>query len=32
MATEYTWSFPDFETDSNNKVKVIHWRLEAVDG
>ena len=30
--TEYTWSFPNFETDADNKVKTIHWRLTAVDG
>ena len=32
MATEYTWSFPNFETDSDNKVKTIHWAMNAVDG
>ena len=32
MTTEYTWSFPNFEVDADNKVKVIHWRLDAVDG
>lgn len=32
MAIEYTWSFPNFETDNDNKVKVIHWKLDAVDG
>jgi len=32
MATTYTWSFPSFETDSENKVKNIHWRYTAVDG
>ncbi len=32
MATEYTWSFPNFEVDADNTVKVIHWRLDAVDG
>ena len=32
MATEYNWSFPNFETDSDNKVKTIHWSLNAVDG
>ena len=32
MATTYTWSFPSFETDSENKVKTIHWRYTAVDG
>ena len=29
---EYTWSFPNFECDSENKVKTIHWRYTAVDG
>ena len=32
MATEYTWSFPNFETNSDNKVKTVHWSLNAVDG
>ena len=32
MATTYEWSFPNFETDENNKVSVIHWRMTAVDG
>ena len=32
MATEYTWPFSDFEVDADNKVKVIHWRFNAVDG
>ena len=32
MAITYEWSFPNFETDQDNKVKVIHWRLTAVDG
>jgi|TARA_R100001440_G_scaffold5477_1_gene11668 hypothetical protein len=32
MSTTYTWSFPSFETDSENKVKNIHWRYTAVDG
>ena len=31
MATTYEWSFPNFETDTDNKVKVIHWRLTATD-
>ena len=31
MAT-YKWSFDNFETDENNKVKVIHWRMTATDG
>jgi hypothetical protein len=32
MAITYEWSFPNFETDADNKVKVIHWRYTAVDG
>jgi len=32
MAITYEWSFPSFETDSDNKVKNIHWRYTAVDG
>ncbi len=32
MAITNTWSFPNFETDSENKVKTIHWRYTAVDG
>ena len=28
----YEWSFPNFECDSENKVKTIHWRYTAVDG
>ena len=32
MATTYEWSFPNFETDADNKVKTIHWRMTAVDG
>ena len=32
MATEYTWSFPNFDVDSENKVKTIHWSYDAVDG
>ncbi len=32
MATQYNWSFDNFETDADNKVKVIHWRYTAVDG
>ena len=28
----YEWSFPNFEVDSDNKVKTIHWRYTAVDG
>ena len=29
---EYTWSFTNFECDSENVVKTIHWRYTAVDG
>ena len=29
---EYTCSFPNFETNSDNIVKTIHWRYTAVDG
>ena len=29
MATEYTWTFPNFETDADDKVKTIHWSLNA---
>jgi len=29
---EYIWSFPNFETNSENVVKTIHWRYTAVDG
>lgn len=32
MATTYEWSFPNFETDADDKVKNIHWRYTAVDG
>ena len=31
MAITYEWSFPSFETDSENKVKNIHWRYSATD-
>ena len=31
MATQYEWSFPNFETDADNNVKTIHWRYTAVD-
>ncbi len=31
MATTYEWSFPSFETDSENKVKNIHWRYTATE-
>ena len=29
---EFNWSFPNFEVDSENKVKTIHWRYTAIDG
>jgi hypothetical protein len=32
MAITYEWSFPNFETNSENVVKTIHWRYTAVDG
>ena len=32
MSTTYEWSFPNFECDSSNVVKTIHWRYTAVDG
>jgi len=32
MAITYEWSFPNFECDSENVVKTIHWRYTAVDG
>ena len=32
MAITYEWSFPNFETNSENAVKTIHWRYTAVDG
>ena len=31
MAITYEWSFPKFETNSENVVKTIHWRYTAVD-
>jgi hypothetical protein len=27
--TTYEWSFPNFETNSENVVKTIHWRYTA---
>ena len=27
----YEWSFPNFETNSENVVKTIHWRYTATD-
>ena len=32
MAINFEWSFPNFEVDSSNAVKTIHWRYTAVDG
>jgi hypothetical protein len=32
MAITYEWSFPNFECNSENVVKTIHWRYTAVDG
>jgi hypothetical protein len=32
MAITYEWSFPNFECDSENKVKTIHWSYTAVEG
>jgi len=29
MAITYEWSFPNFECDSSNVVKTIHWRYTA---
>jgi hypothetical protein len=31
MAITYEWSFPNFECDSEDKVKTIHWRYTATD-
>ncbi len=31
MAITYEWSFPNFETDSENVVKTIHWRYTATE-
>ena len=28
---QYIWSFPNFETDADNKVKTIHWRYTATE-
>ena len=32
MAITYEWSFPNFEVNSSNEVKTIHWRYTATDG
>ena len=29
---EFNWSFPNFEVNSSNEVKTIHWRYTATDG
>jgi len=31
MAITYEWSFPNFECDSENVVKTIHWRYTATE-
>jgi len=31
MAITYEWSFSNFECDSSNVVKTIHWRYTATD-
>ena len=31
MAITYEWSFQNFETDSENVVKTIHWRYTATE-
>jgi hypothetical protein len=31
MAITYEWSFPNFETNSENVVKTINWRYTATD-
>ena len=31
MAITYEWSFPNFEVDSSNVVKTIHWRYTATE-
>jgi len=28
----YEWQFPNFEVNSENEVKTIHWRYNATDG
>ena len=32
MTVTYEWSFPNFEVNSENEVKTIHWRYTANDG
>ena len=32
MAITYEWSFPNFEVNSENEVKTIHWRYTATEG
>jgi len=31
MAITYEWSFPNFEVDTDNIVKTIHWRYTATE-
>ena len=31
MAITYEWSFPNFEVNSSNEVKTIHWRYTATE-
>ena len=31
MAITYEWSFPNFEVNSENEVKTIHWRYTATE-
>ena len=31
MAITYEWSFPNFECDSENVVKTIHWRYTGTE-
>ena len=31
MAITYEWSFPNFECDSSNVVKTIHWRYTGTE-
>ena len=31
MAITYEWSFPNFEVNSENEVRTIHWRYTATE-
>ena len=31
MSITYEWSFPNFEVNSENEVKTIHWRYTATE-